>query len=396
MALISGNFMSSFAYLSQGKLHLKLGDAPVRVVDSKFGLSVRQRAQEIQQRHSWKTQGRGAQFMRGGGFLWGMNEADPGQMPISINGLSRGCNDGELVYSLDTPEIAGVFMLSEAGQKETRLWHTADYRVSHVSASADQKRIACVVRNQNGTSTIASMREDGSDLTELTAGDCIEMSPRWIPGSPGELIFQSAGMARDEAGMPRGRGAFSIQRLNIERGELTTVAEDPKADLLGPQMSADGALYYIRRPYEGPMAKVSIARATLDLLLFPFRLLFALFQYLNFFTMMYTGKTLTSAGNAQREADVNRMMVWGNLIDARKAARQSSGETPALVPKSWDLVRQSPDGTVKSIAQGVLSFDVCPDGSVLYSNGSGVFRVSADGKSERLAKDAMIEQVVAL
>lgn len=56
----------SYAYLSQGQIHLKLGDEPLRPVDSRFGESVRQRAAQIQNRNAWKTQGTGAQFMSGG------------------------------------------------------------------------------------------------------------------------------------------------------------------------------------------------------------------------------------------------------------------------------------------------------------------------------------------
>jgi hypothetical protein len=385
---------SDFAYLAQGKLHLKMGDAPVRTVESQFGNSVRQRAQEMQQRHSWKTQGRGAQFMRGG-VLWGAADADPALMPIRISGLSCGCQTGELLYSLDTPEIAGLFVVRDAGQHEQRLFHTADYRVGHVTAHPEGKKIACSFTHRGGTSSIAIMNEDGSEMAEATQGDTIDMAPAWVPGNQHELVFQSAGLARNRAGALVGRGPFAVHRLNLNSGELTTIAENSTADLLGPRVASDGTLYYIKRPYRGPNAKVGIAQSALDFVLFPFRLLYALFQYLNFFTMSYTGKSLTSAGGAAREADVRQMMVWGNLIDAQKV-RSRGEETPSLVPKNWELVRQQPDGATEIIAKGVLSFDLYDDGGVLYSNGSAVYRLGPDAKTERLAKDSLIEQVVAL
>jgi hypothetical protein len=387
---------NDFAYLAQGKLHLKLGDAPVRPIESQFGNSVRHRAQELQQRNSWKTQGRGAQFMRGGA-LWGVNDADPALMPIRISGLSPGCQPGELLYSLDTPEIAGLFVIKDAGQHEQRLFHTADYRVGHVTAQPEGKKIACAFSHKGGTSSIAIMNEDGSEMAEATQGDTIDMAPTWVPGQPQELVFQSAGLARNRAGQMVGRGAFAVHRLNLNSGELTTIAESATADLLGPRIAQDGTLYSIKRPYRGPGAKVAVGQAALDFALFPFRLLYALFQYLNFFTMSYTGKSLTSAGGAAREADVRQMMVWGNLIDAQKSGR-SRGEdgTPSLVPKNWELVRQRPGGSVETIARGVLSFDLYDDGGVLYSNGSAVYRLGPEGKTERLAKDSLIEQVVAL
>jgi|SRR5215471_13480311 len=95
----------SYAYLSQGQLHIKLGNDPVRPIDSKFGESVRERAAQIHNRNSWKTQGPGAKFMSGG-LLWGRNAAadDPTDIRVDITGISRGCKPGELFYSLSTPK----------------------------------------------------------------------------------------------------------------------------------------------------------------------------------------------------------------------------------------------------------------------------------------------------
>jgi hypothetical protein len=177
---------------------------------------------------------------------------------------------------------------------------------------------------------------------------------------------------------------------------VTTLAEDPNFDLLIPQLANDGTLFYIRRPYRDPNQPPSPWRAALDLVLLPFRLLFAIFQFLNFFTVRYTGNTLTTTGNArQKHADIRKMMVWGNMLDADKAADRADDGTPALVPKSWELVRRQ-GSTEEVVAKGVLCYDLYSDGSVLYSNGSGIYRVDPKGSVERLAKDALIEQVVAV
>ena len=65
------------------------------------------------------------------------------------------------------------------------------------------------------------------------------------------------------------------------------------------------------------------------------------------------------------------------------------------VPKSWELVHRQ-GSTEEVVAKGVLCYDLYSDGSVLYSNGSGIYRVDQKGSMERLAKDALIEQVVAV
>jgi hypothetical protein len=91
------------------------------------------------------------------------------------------------------------------------------------------------------------------------------------------------------------------------------------------------------------------------------------------------------------------MMVWGNMLDADKAADRADDGTPALVPKSWELIRRLQDSSTEEVvAKSVLCYDLYSDGSVLYSNGSGIYRVDTKGSVERLAKDALIEQVVAV
>jgi len=386
----------SFAYLSQGELHLKLGEGPVRPVESRFGQSLRDRAMQIQNRNSWKTQGTGARFMSGGA-LWGNRDSDPGEMRIAITGISSGCQNGELLYSLATDDIGGVFLLRNQAREEQRLLYTADFPVRRLAASPGQGRVACVLQHKGGRSSIAMMRGNGTDLREVTQGDTIDDAPRWSPASANEPMFQSAPIGRNQSGFAVTQGPFAIHKLDLDAGEVSTLAEDPQFDSLMPHLSGDGTLYYIRRPYRDPSQPPSFWRAALDLILLPLRILFAVFQFLNFFTVRYTGNTLTTAGNArQKRPDVRQMMVWSNLLDARKAAEHDSSGTPSLVPKTWELIRR-PTGTGEEVvAKGVLSFDMYADGSLLCTNGSGVYRVDPTGAKEALAEGALIEQVVAV
>ena len=112
-----------------------------------------------------------------------------------------------------------------------------------------------------------------------------------MPGQPGSLVFQSAGVGRARDGTPRGLGPFHIQRLEVESGAMETLAEDARHDLLAPRCDAAGDLYFIRRPYRGDGAG-PWWRLPLDLLLMPLRFLYAIFQFFNFFTMAFTGKPL--------------------------------------------------------------------------------------------------------
>jgi hypothetical protein len=88
---------------------------------------------------------------------------------------------------------------------------------------------------------------DGTDLREVTQGDSIDDAPRWAPASANELIFQSAAIGRNQASFAVTQGPFAIHKLNLDVGEVSTLAEDPQFDLLMPHLSSDGTLYYVVR-----------------------------------------------------------------------------------------------------------------------------------------------------
>ena len=384
------------AYLAQGKLHLH-GEGAPQTVESPFGRSLRDRAAQIHHRHAWKTQGRSAQFMRG--MLWPAQESDPAEFRIAITSVTRGRTEGELLYSLETDEISGVFAVNAEGV-EQRLFHTADFRVRGIAVHPDGGAIAVSVFHHNMTANIAVLNVEGADFSEASEGDSVDLAPRWAPGPRRRLVFQSAGLGRDAAGRFSGLGPFTVQQLDLDSGELECLAEEPESDLLGPQVTADGTLYYIRRPYASTRVAFDPWSVVKDTALFPFRMSYAIFQFFNFFSMRYTGRPLsTSRGAAQRAPDLKQMMVWGNLIDADRAVRENrlgDADAPSLVPASWQLVRQSAGGK-KVLARGVLSFDIARDGAILYSNGSAVHRTEPAGDTaERVLVGSMIEQVAAL
>jgi len=390
-----------FAYLSQGKLHRLSAGGDFRPIESAFGRSLRDRAAQIHNRHAWKTQGRGAQFMYGMGAP--AQGRDPGEFRVAITSVAPGPESGALFYTLETDEVAGIFTLDASGF-EQRLFHTADFRVRHLAASPDRGEVAVSMVHPNFCTNIAVMKADGAGLNEVTEGESVDLSPAWVSGGgPRRLVFQSAGIGRDASGRFTRLGPSAIQSLNLDSGDLETIAEDPAADLLGPRMLADGTLLYIRRPYESGAVKVSPLTILKDTVLFPFRMVHAIFQFFNFFSMRYTGKPLTTSrgGAQQRQQDLKQMMIWGNLIDAGKAmegADRSDSEAPSMVPASWQLMRRAPgEATPETVAKGVLSFDVNAAGDMFYSNGSAIYRLASGArKPERVLKSNLIEQVVAL
>jgi len=242
------------------------------------------------------------------------------------------------------------------------------------------------------------MLGDGSDLTDLTQGDSIDRAPSWVPGSTAELLYQSAGIARDQQGNSVGASSVRIERLNIESGDVTTLLGDERYDYLEPRMDANGNLFCVRRPSWSMRRKFQPLRAILDLVLLPFRVLYALFQYMNFFTVRYTGNPLVTSGDArQKQADLRQMMLLENLMQAQRDAEGIfAREKNSLVARSWELVKKPAEGELQVLQRGVLSFDLCAEGAIVYTDGRRIFLLHPDGTKSVLGKDQLISQVLAL
>jgi len=334
-----------------------------------------------------------------GGMPWSnsQDDHDQAELPVVINSVSRGIRDGEILYSLASGEIGGVFSIETSGENERRLLHTADFRINELNASASEDKIAFVIRTKEG-SHIAVMRGDGGGLSDVTQGDSVDASPEWVPGAAHELVYQSAGIARNGAGMAVGASASQIMKVHIESGTTEVLLGDEQHDYLDPKFDAAGNLYCVRKPHESLTPSFNPFRLIWDLALMPVRLLFALFQFMNFFTMRYTGKTLLSSGDMrQRHIDPRQMLIMENLLQARGARSLFAPQRRDWkVSRSWTLVKKPADSAMESIATGVLTFDLCGDGSILYSNGNRIFARTPDGETEEVLREQFISQVLAL
>ena len=144
----------------------------------------------------------------------------------------------------------------------------------------------------------------------------------------------------------------TIEQLDVDRQEVITLASDPKYDLLSPQMTADGTLYYIRRPYRSLRQRVRLSQVLKDLFSIPARLFAAVFTWLNFFTHSHTGKSLLSAPSSQPHVNRHQMLVLGRLVDVttemERNRRFGDADSPSLVPRSWELIEQFPTASQKS------------------------------------------------
>jgi hypothetical protein len=409
----------NFAYLSGGKLYLKLGQATVQAIVSEFGAAVQQRESQLQRRNGWKQKSVTANLMPAG--MSGAVKHDRSNVPVAVQGV---CPTGadRLLYTLEAGEVGGIFTLEKFATpipvaqakapvprqqtKEKRLFHSADFKIDRVDFNPEYQLIACAAIGKDGSANIATMPVNAVHLSQVTEGDSLDLAPKWIPGFRRAIVFQSSGIGRDGAGYIVEQKHSTIEQLDVDRQEVVTLASDPKYDLLSPQMRADGTLYYIRRPYRPLRERVRFAQLLKEAVLIPSRLLAAILQWLNFFTHRHIGASLLAV--PQRSALQSQYMSFlGRLVDVgaemQRNRRFGDPDSPALVPRSWELIEQFPHREPKVIAQGVIAYDVGLEGQLVYSNGSAVYGVLPGGATERLVvvgatqdEQQPIEQVVIL
>lgn len=379
-------------WLARGQIHIRDANGTIQTFTSEYGERARSRAAKSAQKNAWKLQGPSAMF--GGGAP---EQAGTVEVPLFVTGLSRAAS-GDLIYSLETRDVGGLFSIPRGGGAEDRLFHAANQFLRDPAVHPQAPVIACAIPKLAAfTSHLGVLGADGNSLMEVTEGDSVDRRPSWSPTEPRVLVFESAGVGRDAAGAFVELAPSVIQRLDVKTGELTTLAEEPGYDLCSPKLDAEGALYFVRRP-QLRSGEVPFWRMLVAFLMIPFRIIGAILGWLNFFTLRYSGKSLTSGGNARaRQADLKQMMLWGNFQQVRQAAfdgiqEEQFGEVRA--PKSWELVRRPRNGAPETIARGVAVFDLGPEGQILYTDGVDLFLKMPGRDAEKVAKDVGIQQVV--
>lgn len=378
-----------FAFLSNGLVFYRERNSEVRQLQSAYVQESLDRRERARERQSWK-QGTSFGIAAGGS----MRSFDAGEKPVLATSAAFEPN-GDMLYFLKDDGIGGLFRREAATGKELRVLLRPNLHLSDLSLSPDGGMLAASSLQSAGVANIVLLNRDGSNFREVTGGDTVDTAPAWIPGSPKRLLFQSSGLARDAQGYIVAQGHASIQVLDMESGSIEPIIEDPTFDHMKPRVCSEGNLLFIRRPYEaphyGPTSLLS------DALLFPFRLLRAVFHYLNFFSLMYTRKPLTSASGPAVQADLKSILLQGRRIDAEKALRSERPVqgVPSLVPRSWELVSRTREGVERVLATNVASYDVSADGAVIYSNGRGVFVLDRNGPDGLALRDELVSEVFA-
>lgn len=384
-----GDMMIIFA--SQGKF-ASLIEGKLRWYNSQYLASYKKNLEDIYQRNAWKTQGTGALFTGAYKPLPQEEHSPAGE----ILGLSP-TENGDILYSVKIENSSGIFRKDPGanGDMEGHIIHKHDTVFHNLDYNTTTQQIIVSI-SEGPSKHLALFKKNSAFYSVLTEGDSRDENPIWSKTDPDTVYYDSCGIGKDNNGSFLGFGTRTICSLNLSNNHIDEVIAIDNYNCLAPREDNQGNLYFLKTPVIPTKKSTSLF---LDILLIPFRLLKALFSWANIFTMRYSGETLTSAGAnpaniKQRKA--GEILIEGNLINAQKTLKinKALGEKyPGVIPKTWQLVKRDPFGTLTTIKKGVMAFDVDGDEEVVYSNGRHVLTIRPDGSEEVVATVPMATSI---
>jgi hypothetical protein len=382
--------------IANGELWLHADGTPPRRIESPFAKELVERDLQSRRTTGWKNAPREQQSgVIPTSSLWGQRAGSDGALPTRFLHACGGGEDGVFYYVLAVGETRGLFRRHLAEDREVRLFHRTHWECEGLLFNPDDRRLVVAARNADGSGHLEVYDEEGNRRGAVTDGDCVDASPSLVPGRSKTLVYQSSGVARHpQSGHLMAIGHACVHLLDYASGRLETLLDDKRHDFVAPRMDAQGRLYAIRRPAEKPQRERA-GLALKDTLLMPFRLLKAIFGYLNFFSMVYGKEPLRSAGGPRTpelDQDVGKLWLHGRMIELSKV-RADPQYAGSLVPRNWELVRVAGAGAAPEVlATHVAGFDLRPGGGIVYTNGFDITELDDAGK-RTLARQ---EQVASL
>lgn len=285
-----------------------------------------------------------------------------------------------LYYVLEMSKSCGLFYYDLTAEQETRLFHRSEFN-PHGLFICDDRSILTTTENNDGTVHLVRFDPDGKREQVITSGDCRDENP-FQHGSA--IYYQSSGIARTAEGIIATMGSATINRLDVESGDIEILLESSKFDYLLPRVAPDGTMYCIQTPYQAGSV-YSLKQRLLDIVLFPWGLCVALFAFLNAFSILFAKKPLTSAdGPDIKPRDISRRILHNRMINAQETWRKEGKKV--AVSKDWKLMKLA-DGNLTELASNVLWFDIDDNGDLVYTDGYSVFDSSG---RKHLATDELI------
>ncbi|MCI6501862.1 MAG: hypothetical protein MSA49_01330 [Clostridia bacterium] len=394
-------------YIAGGEMHSFDTDTQASsYISSPVLEDYRKRVRENAKRNEWKHAGSGAAFLSEGGEKALSPEEAVMQIRAGIHALY--VTEDAMDYALSIDDICGIYKHRPKEAQDGIIISDSNMRYTFFAKEPKSGRLA-VCCEFAGEIHLGLLLPGENHCSLITEGLSRERWPSWSEKVPDRLWFSECGLAASLPESDRKKlksypqmvldslsqqayteGPFSISRFDTQAYEMIPVLSDPKQRIsyIKPHEAQDGFLYYIKKPYENGAEK-SGRPSIGDILLAPFRLIGALFGFMNFFTMKYSGKTLTKSGGASKAKHPSEADLWidGNLFHAEKEAQKNAREGdkhPGAIPRSYVLCRcplrdGSPAGPEEIIRRGIIAYHCLPDGSLLCSNGTYLLKLTPAG-----------------
>ena len=381
------------AFIADGRLFIRQNDGSLLEITSKFAAEKAHAAQRQKDLHSWKTASENQnQSFFSPQVVWAKQASlHTSKQFIFTHVMIKDPNT--LYYLITNNSVTGLFKYQMDQDYEQRLFHKNDFVSFGIDYCQKTDRFVTALLKDDASVDLELLDSDGQYIETVTSGDSKDSNPSFSAQDPDEILYQSAGIARNDAGFVFAHGPESINKINIKTGQITELLSDDRNDFLLPRQDAQGNLYCIRRPYQR-FGYQSPLRIIWDIITFPVRFVIAIVSFLNVFTKLFDGRPPQALGpGVGPPATEKHVRVLGQTIQLAKIQRDARyTREPSLVPGSWQLVRFNEKGQKQVIANKVSYFDIDPDGSIHYTNGFRVRRFS-DNNADTLFKYRIIENL---
>lgn len=375
------------AYTSENKIYLLENGNKTEIPCGRIE-KYKDAVDSIRRRSEWKKTGKGAQFMGAANDL-----PDTDNIAARICGLSADATrENAIIYSVALDESCAMYSRSTDRNDKNENLILSGNDISFGGIDMLDGKLAVSLGPNRNELHLSVMEPPSSAYTEYTDGDTKEEYPSWSRSVPDRIYFSTAGNARNEYGAVGAVSPRAGAYFDIEKGEMNEFLSDEKKDFLKIKDDKYGNIYYICQPYGGEHKEEGFKIS--DILFFPFRIIKALFGWLNFISTIWGGEPLKSGSNGlpgaykTKDRGLRDIIIDGNVIKAERLSKESElkdGDMSGLMPLSRVLVKREADGTETVLKKGVLDYALCGDGKIIISNGR-LITVLENGSEQRLAK----------
>ena len=348
--------------------------------ESGFIVKYKENSRRMAAGSAWKHTGRNAALR--GEYEFSSPDAEE-NASACLNGIAFTDKKDVMAYSFTVGQSSGIYYKDFSRGKEDESHVVHDNEREYFTLSFDRKSGAMLASSAeigDVCRRIVRFTPDGNRQS-LTDGDSRDDNP-FFSVSDEKILFDSAGVGRDEHGGFGGYAPAAIYALDLLTLDMVCLKEDEKYSYSKPKRDKDGNLYAVKRPAK----ENKIGNPLLEILLIPVRILGAIVGFVQFFTVAFSGKSLVAGKEVGpnptkgRERKEREIFIEGNRIRVDRELRRNKrfkDKDYGFMPRSWQLVRIGQDGAETVLKSGVADYAVgqegiyCTDGRHIYRlNGS--------------------------